>query len=910
MPVKVLNVAEKPSVAKEVSRILSNGGARSRRGRSQYNPIWDFCYTINGSQCDMVFTSVAGHLMELEFPTQYKKWRGCSPLDLYTAPVIKDVPNDKQHLKEHLQQLARQCQWLVLWLDCDREGENISFEVIDVCQSVNRHLRILRARFSALIPRELQRALQNLVAPNAADAAAVDARQEIDLRIGASFTRLQTLLLQDKFDWLAGGLDNEKPLLSYGPCQFPTLGLIVQRAWEIQSHVAEPFWLIHVSYRPPAEPQQQQHQQPQQPQPGCDFKWTRDRLFDVDVATMLYEECVQQPTATVMQVRGRQTIKRAPVPLATLEMCKTGSSQLRLSGERIMKLAEELYQAGFISYPRTETDVYDPGMDLRAIVAEHTNDARWGGHASAILAGHMWKPPRDGGHDDKAHPPIHPTRYSAGEGNWSAEKKLLYEFIVRHFLASCSKDAVGFETTVTVDIAGELFKTTGLMVTERNWLLVYRWASWGGNSNLPAFVEGQQFQPSELTLRQGATAPPPRLSERDLIAAMERHGIGTDATMAEHIQKQIERGYAEKDAQLAFWPTPLGECLISSYRRMGLDNLWKPDLRGRIEEGISRIAAGQVSKDQILQQAVGAFRVDFQAAMQRTQVMLEEVSRFFQRVDGGGQQPPQHQAPPGHGGGGGGGGGPPGHHGGGGGGGPGGQGPGGGLGGAPGPGSFPHQGVGHQPNATGGTGGGGDGSTDDDGDLAGGAARVAPPNTQRQGGAGGGAVGQPGQAFAGGNPAQQQLGPCPRCGSRLLLVQTRQQASVARVRCAAEPLCSFNVQLPRAVTSANVVLEQRCGSCSHGSVQLVKMRFIMHLLPPGLFLEPEHLHDTVAVPLTGAPALLQSSATTLARALAAGVVEAQGAEEAVGPGVAAGVVRVQADLVGEEQQQEAGGDGK
>lgn len=69
-------------------------------------------------------------------------------------------------------------------------------QVIDVCQSVNRHLRILRARFSALIPRELQRALQNLVAPNAADAAAVDARQEIDLRIGASFTRLQTLLLQ------------------------------------------------------------------------------------------------------------------------------------------------------------------------------------------------------------------------------------------------------------------------------------------------------------------------------------------------------------------------------------------------------------------------------------------------------------------------------------------------------------------------------------------------------------------------------------------------------------------------------------------------------------------------------------------------------------------------------------------
>lgn len=60
--------------------------------RSQYNPIWEFGYTINGQQCDMLFTSVAGHLMELEFAGQYKRWRGCSPLELYTAPVVKDVP--------------------------------------------------------------------------------------------------------------------------------------------------------------------------------------------------------------------------------------------------------------------------------------------------------------------------------------------------------------------------------------------------------------------------------------------------------------------------------------------------------------------------------------------------------------------------------------------------------------------------------------------------------------------------------------------------------------------------------------------------------------------------------------------------------------------------------------------------
>ncbi|CAL8463456.1 g2990 [Coccomyxa elongata] len=632
----VLNVAEKNSIAKQVSAALSNNSATRGNSCSNFNPVFCFPYNLNGTPCEMLFTSVAGHLMELDFPENFKKWHSCSALELYTAPVVKKVPQDKKAIERNLTEQARKCQWLILWLDCDREGENIAFEVIDVCLKANPWLVVKRAKFSALVRRELERSVQNLVLPDENASKAVDARQEIDLRIGASFTRFQTLLLQDKFNWEEHGIQNEKPVLSYGPCQFPTLGLIVQRQWEIRAHVAEPFWYIYAMYRAP-EGQ------------SCVLHWQRDRLYDHTIATILYETCVDAPMATVTKVDARQKLRFPPLPLATLSLQKEAITHLRLPGERMMKLAEELYQEGFISYPRTETDVFDPAYDLKALVREHLNDPRWGAHAQCIDSGEMWATPRGGGHDDHAHPPIHPTRWSAPDANqgWHPDKRRLYEFIVRSFLASCSKPAVGFETQVEFAIAAESFRTTGLMVRERNWMEVFPWARWGGNDNLPPFDLNQTFMPTELLLKEGMTQPPSKLSERDLISAMERHGIGTDATTADHIQKQLDRGYALKDAAQLFYPTTLGEALVASYHKMGLSNLWQPTLRATIELNITEVAGGRRAKQEVLEEAVQHFRGDFIAAHERSAVMMEEVGQFFNRRAGGGPGDAAGELPPG-----------------------------------------------------------------------------------------------------------------------------------------------------------------------------------------------------------------------------------------------------------------------
>uniref|UniRef100_A0A0R0JHI3 DNA topoisomerase n=1 Tax=Glycine max TaxID=3847 RepID=A0A0R0JHI3_SOYBN len=587
----VLNVAEKPMVARTVATILSrNQNMRMREGRSRYNKIFEFNYTIRGQPCHMIFTSVTGHLMELEFDDRYRKWHSCDPADLFRAPVHKFVPEDKKDIKRTLEEEARRCQWLILWLDCDVEGENIAYEVIDVCTAVNPHLTIKRAWFSTLIDRDIHNAAQNdLRDPDKRVADAVDVRQEIDLRIGASFTRFQTMLMKDAFI-IDTATDDRNRVLSYGPCQFPTLGFVVERFWEIQAHEPEEFWSIICSH--------------ESKEGTAEFSWMRGRLFDYTCAVIIYEMCVEEPTATVTNIRQQEKPKYPPFPLNTIELQKRASRYFRMSSDHTMKVAEELYQAGFISYPRTETDSFSPGTDLHTIVQEQQGHPEWGIYAQRLMdpeAG-LWRNPRGGGHDDKAHPPIYPTKFSTGESGWSQDHRKLYELVVRHFLACVSKPALGAETTVEINIAGELFSACGRVILEKNYLDVYRYESWGG-SMIPTYTNGQQFNPTKLTLESGVTRPPPLLSEADLLSYMDREEakIGTDATMQDHIKKMLDRSYATKDSSTRFTPTNLGEALVLGYDDIDMTyKLWKPDLRSEMEKKMDDVKKGDKSKAEVL----------------------------------------------------------------------------------------------------------------------------------------------------------------------------------------------------------------------------------------------------------------------------------------------------------------------
>ncbi|KAH3742919.1 DNA topoisomerase [Pelomyxa schiedti] len=554
--------------------------------------------------------------MESDFTDEFRKWSSCDPSALFSAPVIKYVPESNNDLKRTLQEQARRCDWLVLWLDCDREGENIAMEVVQVCHEANRRIEVFRAHFSSLVGQEIRNACNKLTSPDEKASAAVDARQEVDLRIGAAFTRFQTKRLQNSFAGLPSSV------ISYGPCQFPTLGFVVDRYWQIQNFIEETFWSIHMSVTRTATSDGDGNATGSGKQ-VAEFLWSRVRLFDHAACVTIYEDCVRCGVAVVMNMESKPKSKWRPLPLTTVELQKQVSRKLHISSEKAMKIAEELYQKGFISYPRTETSKFPDGFDFNSLLQQQSTAQHWGAYSSQLLDGEF-RHPRAGQGDDHAHPPIHPTK--SGD-SLSGEEARVYEFITRHFLACCSDDAQGVETSIVVELAGEQFHCEGLAVLKPNYLAVYPYEKWVDKS-LPVFHSGERFIPDTLEMKESKTSAPKLLTESELIALMDKNGIGTDATIATHIQTIQERGYAEMCQDGRFAPTNLGVALIEGYDSMGFD-FSRPMLRAEMEADMLRISSGERTKSDVIHDCVGRYAKLFDRAVALAHKLDEAMGKYF-----------------------------------------------------------------------------------------------------------------------------------------------------------------------------------------------------------------------------------------------------------------------------------------
>ncbi|KAJ3130531.1 DNA topoisomerase 3-beta-1 [Nowakowskiella sp. JEL0407] len=620
----VLMVAEKPSLAESIAKFLSNGKMHSRKSTSPACSVHEYDGNFLGKPAHFKVTSVAGH--------EYNSWDTVQPIELFAASTIKLEANPKTHIVKHLQNEAKGIDALVLWLDCDREGENICFEVIrstkielKAPEKGRKDERIYRAKFSAVTASEIKNgsfgifstnAMNNLGKPNEDEAKAVDVRQELDLKVGVKNTVkfIRELILLNRSDVHSLDIRRDSSRENMGIVYYS----YEETNWE--QFVPEPFWNIGAIIEVE----------------GTQITLTseRGRIFDKKKATDIRNTLKGMKTAKVISAKSEKKSTSRPHALNTVEMLKAASSGLGIAPHETMQIAERLYIQGYISYPRTETSKYPPSFDLKGALEIQRSNLNWGSYATDLLTNGFTIP--EGGHDAGDHPPITPMR-SANEDELGGNTWRLYDYITRHFIGSISSNLYYTKTTAIIEIGSDKFSWTGNRVIKPGFSSVMHWKMMSDQLLPCDLKEDDVFNVADVTLKEGKTSPPDYLTESDLIGLMEKLGIGTDASMAVHISNICTRRYVSVEGNARHLvPTNLGIVLIHGYQKIDPD-LALPSLRASMEKRISLIATGKERSDKVLEEEISIFKKKFEEFMAKIGNMDELFEATFSPLSSSGK---------------------------------------------------------------------------------------------------------------------------------------------------------------------------------------------------------------------------------------------------------------------------------
>ncbi|WP_247007365.1 DNA topoisomerase I [Halorientalis litorea] len=558
-----LIITEKDNAARRIAEILSGDSADAERRNGVNVYRWG----------DTRVVGLSGHVVAVDFPPEYNDWRDVEPVELIDAEVRKAAT--KENIVRTLRQLARKADEAVIATDYDREGELIGKEAYEILRE-ETDIPISRVRFSSITEREVRDAFAD---PDDIDfdlAAAGEARQIIDLVWGAALTRFLSLS--------AGQLGED--FISVGRVQSPTLKLIVDREREIEAFDPEDYWELFADLTEGEEAFEAQY-----------FYLDEDdneaeRVWDEAAAEDAFERLRDADSATVTSVRRRTRTDSPPAPFNTTQFISAASS-LGYSAQRAMSIAEELYTAGYVTYPRTDNTVYPEDLDPDELLDDFVSHPTFGDDAESLLALESIEP-TEGDEETTDHPPIHPTgelpnRSELGEDEWE-----VYELVVRRFFATVAEPATWEHLRVVADANDCDLKANGKRLVEPGYHAVYPYSSASENF-VPDVTEGETLAISNVTLDAKQTQPPRRYGQSRLIEKMEEMGIGTKATRHNVIEKLYDRGYIEQDPPR---PTRLAMAVVEAAEEFA-DHVVSEEMTAELERDMAAIANGEATLDDV-----------------------------------------------------------------------------------------------------------------------------------------------------------------------------------------------------------------------------------------------------------------------------------------------------------------------
>ncbi|WP_455669110.1 DNA topoisomerase III [Phocaeicola sp.] len=561
-------IAEKPSVAREIARIV--GATKREEGYlsgNGYAVTWAF-----------------GHLVQPALPDGY----GIKGFHRENLPVIPPVftlvprqvrtvngykpDNDVVAQIKVIARLFRESDRIIMGTDAGRAGELIFRYLYSYLGCATPFDRLW---ISSLTDKAIREGLERLESGSKYDNLyyAAKARSEADWLVGINGTQAMTI---------AAG----RGTYSVGRVQTPTLAMVCERYRQNKQFVPEAFWQVHFAVKGCKE--------------GEAVKLSSvEKWKEKQPAEDAYKSMQAQSTATVTKVERKETVQEAPLLYDLTSLQKDANTKHGFSADKTLSIAQKLYEAKLITYPRTGSrhipeDVF---AEIPALLATLKKHPVWGGYVSL-----MGEPTRRSVDDAKI--TDHHALLITGMKpvNLSNDDATVYNMIIGRMLETFSEKCVKDVTTVTAECGGVVCTVKGTVIKQGGWRNVFGEET--EDAQLPDWKEGDTLPVQACSITEGKTKPKPLHTEATLLAAMEtcgkeiededlrqslkECGIGTPATRAAIIETLFAREYMVRQKKLLV-PTEKGLALYSVVKNMHIANV---QMTGEWEQALAEIERG------------------------------------------------------------------------------------------------------------------------------------------------------------------------------------------------------------------------------------------------------------------------------------------------------------------------------
>ena len=559
-----LIITEKPNASKRIAEALAEGKP-IREGKDGV-----YFYKISRGKQDIVVACAVGHLYGLA-QKEGKKW-SFPVFDIEWKPTCetnKSSAFTRKYLNT-IKKLAKEAKEFTVATDYDIEGEVIGLNVVRyACKQKDAN----RMKFSTLTKDELIEAYESKSKKlDWGQAQAGETRHFLDWFNGINYSRALTSSIKK-----AGSFK----LMSTGRVQGPALKIIVDREKEIQKFKPVPFWQIELKGEMKKEAVEAWHKQ--------------DKFWDRKEASQVMKNVKGAKKGVISKVERREFKQAPPTPFDLTAMQVEAYRCLGIQPKETLSIAQELYTAGYISYPRTSSNQLPPQIGYKKVLNKIAKQEKYAGLCKGILSKKSLMP-NNGKKSDPAHPAIYPT---GNTPNLDEREARVYDLVVKRFLATFADAALRETMTVDIDVNKEIFVAKGTRTVEKGWHEYYAPYVKLEELTLPNVAEGDEVKVKKITLHDKETQPPKRYTPASIIKDLEKKGLGTKATRSEIVETLFRRGYVDGKTIEA---TKLGIRTIDTLAKHS-PKIIDEELTRHFESEMDRIRGGEVKSEKVLSDA-------------------------------------------------------------------------------------------------------------------------------------------------------------------------------------------------------------------------------------------------------------------------------------------------------------------